>query len=494
MAKKNSKTNTQGVSVQANAVTTSAVSALEQRVEDLSFQNEILAESLADLAMRWENIGWESLNSFDNSSTGPDLATIKKFSKVSTDAVPQNPMLKRALDARAFYVFGQGLDFRDVKPKAQKIIDSPVGKRAVFGQAGRLKLLTQMFTCGNVFLLSNGRGDFINVPLEQISNVATDPDAADQIWYVQRQWTKFDGSANPKTVKRWYRTQMFSGTSKRSIADVPVDGTWVMLIDQVNKQPGWTWGIPDTVSAMKYVQMYADYLSDSYLQNKAYTKLLGKITGSVNEKIASNTAAQVYSAGQSHNPGFVGLGSGQDLSMFNKGNNSVNFDNARPLLAQVAAALGVSLVLISSDPGTGGGSYGTAQTLDMPTLLFMRNEQERWKEFMQDTLIHLGSPNASVEFPNIDKDAPYRQISSISLAYEHNLVTDEEGRTLVRDVLDIPAGVEGKYKFENDLEQQKAMQQFEGSTTDGAQNPRGGPNGGAGNFSDGDNSARDEGK
>ena len=108
------------------------------------------------------------------------------------------------------------------------------------------------------------------------------------------------------------------------------------------------------------------------------------------------------------------------------------------MIAAVAATFGVPVIALLSSPGETGGSYGSAQTLDEPTLKTMTEIQSSWADFYKPILEGLGAKDAFIEFPAIQTDPAYRRINSIVLAHKQGLVHDDEGRDAVLSIEDIP--------------------------------------------------------
>ena len=58
--------------------------------------------------------------------------------------------------------------------------------------------------------------------------------------------------------------------------------------------------------------------------------------------------------------------------------------------------------------------------------------------FFEEILHDLGAKKASIEFPSIENDAVYRQITSIGTGVELGLIHRDEGREAVLNLLDVP--------------------------------------------------------
>jgi hypothetical protein len=130
------------------------------------------------------------------------------------------------------------------------------------------------------------------------------------------------------------------------------------------------------------------------------------------------------------------MGSDMELNSLPR-SNSVDLGSGRALAAMVASALEVSVVTLMSDPGSSG-AYGTAQTLDVPTIKAMQARQKIWEQLFGRVLRFFGaSAKAGVKWPKMEQEATYRQIQAISLAYEAGALWEDEYREAVLDELDV---------------------------------------------------------
>ena len=132
------------------------------------------------------------------------------------------------------------------------------------------------------------------------------------------------------------------------------------------------------------------------------------------------------------------LGADMELSSLPRTSNSVDLGNGKPLAAMVASALEVSVVALLSDPGTSG-SYGTAQTLDVPTTKAMQARQKLWENYLKRILLFFGEKKATIKWPKMETESSYRQLQSLALAKESMAIWPDEYRHAVLDELDVIA-------------------------------------------------------
>jgi hypothetical protein len=130
------------------------------------------------------------------------------------------------------------------------------------------------------------------------------------------------------------------------------------------------------------------------------------------------------------------LGSDMELSSMPRA-GSVDLTDGRPLGSMVASALEVSVVALLSDPGSSG-AYGTAQTLDVPTLKAMEARQHIWTSFYKRVMDFIGVRDAQVNWPKIESEPSQRLMQALALAHETGAIWDDEYREAVIETLDVP--------------------------------------------------------
>lgn len=413
---------------------------LSRLFEAQSGEIETLRESMTDMMLRIENVGWEKLTGYDD-DTGLSLDALRELDEKLSDLVATNPLLKRAMQLRHGYVFGKGVVFTEVKPQAQAVLDDPINKRALFSVQAYEELNLAKGTAGNVFVLYDTKAKrFTRVPIRQITGVKTSDDSNEVIEYLQRSW-----SSNGKQHTMWYPLNTTAKPATQIQIGVAgptedVDKNKIMYHETSNRQVGWTFGIPDCLAAMAWTLAYSAYLKNNATLVQAYSQLAMKITART-KKGADTAAARVAVPGVG---GTAVVGDGNEITALPATGSQVNFNNGQPLAAMVASSLGISVIALLSSPGAAGGSYGAAATLDAPTLIGMEAIQDTWALFYSTILRDLKSRDAQAEFPSIETDPVYRQIGAAAQALSVGGMTQQEFYEFVHDRLDIGKPSEGE--------------------------------------------------
>jgi hypothetical protein len=255
-----------------------------------------------------------------------------------------------------------------------------------------------------------------------------------------------------------------------------------MFASMVNKRAGTSWGVPDAFSAYPWAHAYNEYLKDG----SRILKSLAMFAWQLKSKSKTGAAAAAATIASPNSAGSTAiLGADMELSSLPR-SGSVDLTSGRALAAMVASALEVSVVTLMSDPGSSG-AYGTAQTLDVPTIKAMEARQKIWEQFFKRVLKFMGARTVSVKWPKMESEATYRRIQAISLAYESGGLWEDEYRSAVLDELDVVP----MHRGNSPTAQSKVSAISSPQPASGNATPGNGNTGAVGQMSDGDNSMRD---
>ena len=407
----------------------------------MAAQMEFLTEALSEKILQMENQGWVSLDGVstttDDETGGPTLDFLRDVSDRLRPLAAENALFSRGAQLRNSYIFGRGMSFVNTdKSRVKKALSEDRHNKAMMFSVEAYEMANLALFCDGAFMtirnLTTNR--FTLLPLAQVTGTVTNPDDAMDIWYVQRSW-----SQNGKQVVKWLPTSRVQTPIKTSISEggksVAVDKNVRVYIKHTKRQVGWTWGVPDAFPAYFWAMAYSGALQDNAKLLNALSRFAWKTT-SANKAMVAATKTRVEEVGAGSIGGTV-MSAGGDLSSVGVPSAQVNFGSSQPLAALVAASFGVPVIALISSPGATGGSYGAAQTLDIPTSKGFEIVQNAWSGFYDEILYDLGAKDGRTEFPAIDTDAPYRNITSIATVVELGLIHRDEGRDAVLDILDI---------------------------------------------------------
>jgi len=415
-----------------------------QEFDAMSAENELLRESYASMTqavMAFDDNGWNDI-SVAAGTDGFTLDQLKDASGRIRELAEGNPLLKRGCALRSSYVFGKGVSFGILAPRIQKYIDDQFNQDVLFSSEAQTINERSHFTDGQFFVLGSlSTKQFQRIPFTEITGVVTNPDNPEDIWYYRRSWTRkaqdLGGAGNrDQELKVWYPTDTYNPLNGRfvaRIADDPVDATFRMFASRVNRRAGRVFGVPDALPAVPWAHAYNEYLKDGSRMLKALSMFAWQLKSKTKTGVTNAAAAIATPPGAGST---AVMGADMELSSMPRG-GSVDLTDGRPLGSMVASALEVSVVALLSDPGTSG-AYGTAATLDVPTLKAMEARQQIWTQFYKRVLLFIGAKDPQINWPKIESEPSQRLMQALALAKETNAIWDDEYRDAVIETLDIP--------------------------------------------------------
>lgn len=419
---------------------------LSEKLQSQLAENEFLRESYSSMAqaiLAFDDAGWNTANA-SGSGDGFALNELKDAAKRIREQTEGNPLLKRGCGLRASYIFGRGVSFSDQPPRIQKYIQDPRNQEVLFSPEAQVINERSHFTDGQFFLLANvATKQFQRIPFSEITAMVTDPDDAERLRYIRRTWTSkvqelSSGAAKEVVKEIWYPVDTYTPENGRYVASIqgnPVDVKFRMFPNMVNRRAGQVLGVPDAFPALPWAHAYNEYLKDGSRMLKALSMFAWQLK-SKSKAGATNAAAQIATP---KTAGSVAVtGADMELNAMPRGNN-INLTDGRPLGSMVASALEVSVVALLSDPGTSG-AYGTAQTLDVPTVKAMESRQQVWTLFYKRVLAFLGAKTDALEvnWPKIETEPSQRLTQALALAYEGKAIWQDEYRAAIIETLDVP--------------------------------------------------------
>lgn len=359
------------------------------------FQAEKLQESLAQMELALEDRGWEKL--LGNSTQDFTRDGLKRAAQLSRMMAIANPLIKRGLAVRAAYVHGQGVGItaravgnegeQDVNAVVQEFLDDDANRAVLTGQQAKRRLEMALGTDGNVFITMftnplTGKVSPRTLPFDEISDVVTKPgDRATPMFY-RRDWT--EGTKQFTAFYpdlRWrpaQRAKRFAVTETESY-DILWDSPVYHLHD--NGLEGWKFGIGDAYAALPWARAYKEFLEDWTLLIKALSRIAFQL-----QKSKTPVSQKQRAALQSMPAGSTLATTGDTaVEAVPKTGATIDSESGRPVAAMVAAALGVPVTILMSDPGQTG-ARAVAETLNQPTVLEYKGRQELWTEALRALL------------------------------------------------------------------------------------------------------------
>lgn len=456
---------------------------LQDEVTFLTSELREVQESMLAIADRFDNIGWNPLTKKED-PTEMTLDTVKKVSELARGLYSVNPFVHRGVDARKDYIWGKGVSFDGIEDVYDEI---EANRKRIFSPQAYEELERVLATDGNAFLALpiDTSKQALRIPLHEIHGAVYDPEDSETTWFYKRSYMYYKTDGRNGNVDAEERTVYYMSTDyyrERLASGKRMPATWqgkeiakgyVMHHMAVNKQVGWHWGVPDVLPVIFWAKAYKEYLEDNATLVKAYSRLAWSAKASTGAG-AGAVAAQLQRGpmrdpitGESKDVGGTSInGGGVDLQPLPPTGSQVDFNKGSALASAIAAGLGVSKVIILSDPGEGNRS--AAETLDGPMLKAMEARQKIHEERFLDIFSFWGlkvsaygqvqhklteaseaegddkkpkeAPKAdfaSVSWPQIESDSTKDRLTALTMGVEAYILFPEEARKEALDVLGI---------------------------------------------------------
>lgn len=371
-----------------------------------------LRESLADVQLALEDVGWQKLGLWgDQTFTRDGLAQAARLCRVMAVA---NPLIRRGLNLRSQYVWAGGVEIaaratgdrdgeQDVNAVVQDFLDDRDVRKVLTGTDARETNERALGTDGNVLfaLFTNprtGRVQPREIPFDEVPEKITNPEDRTDVWFYKRVWASPDGQTHttyypdidyrPRGARpvRWY------GNGVVDPGEVVWDAPVIHL--KVNGLKGWQFGIGDAFTAINWARGYKEFLESWAKLMHALSRFAWRATSDRKSKAQAaaakaRAAVSATSTTSAPDPGEVGglvsMGPGQSLEAIPKSGATLDSESGRPLAAMVAAGMDVPLTMLLADPGVTG-ARATAETLDTPTENMARLRRDVWSDFYRRLL------------------------------------------------------------------------------------------------------------
>jgi len=381
---------------------------IRDQLRAADIQVETLQESFAQLELALEEQGWRRFGaSYQNEFT---RGALENLINISQTMYMVNPLIKRAVNVKTYYTWGQGVE---VEAKDQRIQDEVIepmttddGNEAEFysHQARILTHVDQQLEGNQFFRLPTdmmGNVSVRSVPTNEIRDIHCKPGDPQTVWFYRRAWTEDEynlttGETEHKTYDVLYPDFRFDPINKPDqIGDKRVIWDEPIIHQKTGGLKHMQFGIPEVYAVLDWARAYKRFLEDWHTIVRSLSEFAWKRTTSA-EKIAQEkqkfeSRRRTSVEGEEHphdDPlrrraaGAVAISTEQgDLVPISKSGATVGADDARPSRLMVAAGMDLPDTILSGDVDIG--NFATSKTLDRPTELGMVNEQLMWKRFDQ---------------------------------------------------------------------------------------------------------------
>ena len=381
----------------------------EQDKQSLAVEQalSILQERIAELEFFKEDKGWDRLGGdFKYELSKSHLNSVVARARLY---FLHNPLINRAVTLQSDYVFAQGLNIqatnKDVNQVIQYFLDDKQNQREISGHQARLMKEQTLMLDGNVFLVlftdtqGTGKVQVRSILVDEITNIITNPDDQNEIWYYKREWSAIDETGKTEFHTSYYPDIDYLPINRPTTTK---DGNPIMWnapiyhikVGSLSKS---RYGVPEVYAALDWAQAHRKFLEDwvtivrSYARfawrmevqgnrnavTAAKTKLNTSITN--NDSVERNPAPLVGST-------FISTKGGNTLEPVKTSGATTSAQDGREIRMMVAAALGIPDTFFGD---VDVGNLATARTLDRPTELKYRSRQTLWEGVYEIILNHV---------------------------------------------------------------------------------------------------------
>lgn len=353
---------------------------------------ELLQERLAELEFAIEDQGWTRLgHQFEREFSRDGLNKLARMSRIM---YLWNPLIRRAVNLRGYYTWGQGVEVNSDDDKLNEIIqqhmDDEANSEDLYSDVARLETDEELHNTGNIFSIlftrpNNGKVDIRSIPSEQIVNIITNPDDQKDVWYYERQWYSKDKYRN-----ELYPDVLYKPRAKPSTVDnKPVNWDAPIAHLRAGGQKFMLFGVPETYPALDWARSHKQFLEDWVSLVKSLMMFSWQVT-SQNPEVDKSTFESTFARpGENTNPqpiaGSMWFGDeASKITAIPKSGATVNASDSRELRLMIASAMDLPDTFLSGDVDVG--NFATSRTLDRPTEMMVKFRQKRWASYWRKIL------------------------------------------------------------------------------------------------------------
>lgn len=356
----------------------------------------LLESRIRQLELQLDEQGWTRIDSNSGGEFSRD--GLRKIVDLARVHYLKNPLIKRAVEVGALYVWGQDLAVNAEDEDVQAAIDRfwADNQATLTGQQACRLLEVELQVTGNVFLAlfpdqTTGAVRVRGVPMEEIVEIVSNPEDRAEVWYYKREWIERPLAGGLAiTRKALYPNWRYRPADKPdSIGELEVRWDSPVLHVRAGAFPHWLWGVPEVYAALDWARAYKEQLEDDATRSRALARFAWNLTTKGGKQAVSaaktrlNTTA-ASTSGETNPPPAAGAtfiaGEGTDLAPIRIAGSTLDPDHSRPARLMASAALGIPDHFFDADVG----NYATSKTLDRPTELRFSERRQMWRDVLSE--------------------------------------------------------------------------------------------------------------
>lgn len=371
-----------------------------------SARDRFLTERLAELEnFIAEDRDWIQLGAYneDQQFSRQGLQAIGRIARLMYIA---NPLINRGVSVKADYVWGRGVNIsakdETINELVQQFLDDRYNQVELTSQPARVQKEIELQCDGNIFFAFiiepiSGRVRIRTIPVDEITEMITDPGDKKQVHYYRREWQEVSVNLETDTTETksriaYYPDWQYWQTHKQraTIGDHEVINVPVYHV-KVGGFSDWKFGVGEVHSALYWAKAYNKFLSNWATLMAVYARFALKITTSGGQQGRDSAKAKIgttitgASAVDRNPPPATGSAflrsqneqgvTQADVDVVRTAGATTSAEDGRRLLLMVCAALGIPETFLGD---VSVGTLATAKSLDRPTELAFVNRQQLW--------------------------------------------------------------------------------------------------------------------
>ena len=364
-------------------------------------------ERISTLELALENADWQQLT-FDAEQEF-SRAGLRAITELSRIMYLKNPLIKRGVNVKVNYVWGQGMSVEaadeDINAVIQAWMEDAKNKAEFTGHQAREIKEQELQTDGNLFLVlftnrATGRVRLRSVPFGEIDTIITNPEDRKEPWFYLRKWNVVsvgpDDTRQTRSGTAYYPDWQHTPVARPpSIGSTPIRWDEPIYHIKVGGFSDWLFGVSEVYSAIDWARAYKEFLEDWASIVRAYRRFAFQLTtpggkrgiAAAKSKLSTTLGSNSGSDAESNPPPVAGSvfisGPDTNLQPVRTSGATVSAEDGRRLLLMVAASLGLPETFFGD---VSVGTLATARSLDRPTELAMGSRQTLWEDIHQDLL------------------------------------------------------------------------------------------------------------
>src|SRR5574343_1228723 len=438
------------------------IQVLRQEIESSANNQELLEEALSVLETQLQDQGWIKLFGGGKELSKSALNTLYDLGRAYW---LKNPLIRRAVEIQALYVFAQGMtiqaDHEPVDVVIQRFLKDRKNYNSISSHQAWMQNERDLALSGNLFFAlfttpETGRVIVRTIPFYEIAEIVCNPDDFKEPWFYRREFmiTTFDdttGNTSERTEIQYYPDWKYDPDEKPDqIGSYKVNWDSPVYHVKTNCLPDMKYGVSELYSAIDWSQAYKRFLENWGKLTEAYTRFAWGITTKGGQAKVSAAKARMEKLFAKTDPntdedlegtvrtkqlpvgGVFTSTEGVTLNAIRTQGATTSMEDARRLMLMVASASGIPEQILTGDPSTG--NLATAKAMERPLELQFRNRQTFWVDTWWDLCQSvIDQAIEAGELPGIKEEDPYTgEITYYLLATPD--ADDETQKQITRDV------------------------------------------------------------